>query len=95
MEGISKEEINLIIDFFNNSNLTKQELTYQLYSRCKELDPWLPIENAPKDRELWLYCEQSGQFAGRYHAGTKEWSLRSGWTCYPTHYKELPEDPNG
>lgn len=96
--GISKEEIASILEYFDKGNLSKDELVYQLYSRCKELDPWLPIENAPKgergflalgvDRDSieWLSDIGEDKF---YNNNSNNFTSRKHWS----HYKLLPEDP--
>ena len=56
---------------------------------CKpeELNPWLPIAHAPKDRPVLLYgahvpiCKMFVGYAA------------DNWLWKPTHYQELPEDP--
>ena len=51
----------------------------------KELNPWLPIADAPKDRDLILF----------YHTDLKEIGRFNKVSCghKPTHYQELPADP--
>ncbi len=56
---------------------------------CKELNPWMPIdENTPKDKQFLLYVDK-GPVIGRQFVG----EIRFNWIYAPTHYRELPEDP--
>ncbi len=62
-----------------------------LQTECNELNPWLPIESAPKDRPILLFMPDCyGWEVGKWIDRTNKWS------CYPyqpTHYQELPCDP--
>lgn len=96
MEGISKNDVREIINYFNNCNITKQELSYQLYSRCKELDPWLPIENAPKEGVFLVYLpnEKLKIQAAKFHPNINVIGNSFAFDLTePTHYKPLPPDP--
>lgn len=62
---------------------------------CAELNPWQPIESAPKDREILVFAPsydglRSLRQISKYHpdAGYCIDELR-----HPTHWQELPEDP--
>lgn len=64
----------------------------KLLNECKELNPWMPIETAPKDEsEILLYVP------GCYGCEIGRWSINlDEWSCYPyipTHWQELPNDP--
>lgn len=66
MEGISKKTLQKIYDGFDSgmpvNNLTdlqfnvscKEFIKLLIETQCKELDPWLPIQDAPKDRKIIL-----------------------------------------
>jgi hypothetical protein len=86
MEGISKNDVSEIINYFSNCNITKQELSYQLYSRCKELDPWLPISDAPLNETLHLFTAYRNE---QTFATLSSEEQRK----YFTHYKELSPNP--
>jgi len=62
MEGISKEDLMTIIKYGIDTcrPLTDIEvLEVLLVHWCKELNPWMPIETAPENREfLALSCER-------------------------------------
>lgn len=60
----------------------------------KELNPWLPIADAPKDRPILL------RVSGFAIEGIAEYGMSNSWLTLvtkqqvrPTHYQELPEDP--
>jgi len=75
------------------SGVKSDELLDNLIAECEELNPWLPIENAPKDKELLL--SSSGQrFVGEWCEQHGRWEDNCGCGIYPDKYKELPEDPN-
>lgn len=104
MIGISKKEL---IDFDPWKYDNQQDLLNAILKECHELDPWLPIEDAPRDRKIKAYNPFIGQYITRYTNGQ--------WPCFgaselawmkiskedgasihypqPTHYKEISEDP--
>lgn len=50
--GISKERL---VELKDNLSDNQSKLFMQLLiAECKELNPWLPIESAPKDRRILL-----------------------------------------
>lgn len=97
MKVISKKAVSELFNkFYNDESMRVDELEILLIEACKELDPWLPIdENTPKDKRLNLYWEGYGWYTG-------EWRRNQFWidamlsvplNIQPTHYKLLPEDP--
>lgn len=90
MEGISKERLHEI--FENESALFSVK---DLIHECKELDPWLPIdENTPKDKELAFITKEYGKVIGKWFSvNDGGWWVAACMPVTPTHYKELPEDP--
>ena len=93
MIGISKEKLANINPWVFE---TQQDLLNFILDSCKELDPWLPIENAPKDRYVRVFAPAyqdlpSLQQVCKWHesAGFCIDELRT-----PTHYKELDDEPN-
>lgn len=56
---------------------------------------WQPIETAPRDGELVLLVDKSGERYVGYHSRRRShWVTRPGeWRIYPTHWQSLPEDP--
>lgn len=87
MEGISKETLE---DYHNIArsigDLIRSQVIRDLLSECKELDPWLPIdENTPKDKELLLYYparENDDDFDMPKIQSVGYWSVPLGiWVC--------------
>lgn len=96
MRGISEKDLR---EKFRNlywSTDDERQLLTALLTECKELNPWLPIdENTPKDKNILVYAPpyqdlQSLQQVCKWHesAGFCIDELRT-----PTHYQELPEAP--
>jgi hypothetical protein len=86
--GISKDDL-LKIDPWQYDN--QQDVLDAILDQCTELNPWLPIEQAPKHRRTLLYfpsCfnEEPLVIEG-YSASTTINGVK------PTHYQELPADP--
>lgn len=85
--GISKERLEDLEDFISahSTNWLYQEILVE----CTELNPWLPIdESTPKDRQVLLYVDK-GPESCRQWVGYAD----NNWPWLPTHYQELPEDP--
>ena len=90
MRGITEERL---MDLAEQSEYSR--LLADLLDECTELNAWQPIETAPKDREILVYAPPYQDLKSltkiiAYHdsAGYCIDELR-----YPTHWKELPEDP--
>ena len=86
MKGITEERLTQLL---GEAYAEYEELfIYNLLNNeCKELQPWQPIESAPKDRPVLLYgghvpCCQ--MFVGHADAN---------WYWKPAHWCELPLDP--
>jgi hypothetical protein len=63
---------------------------------------WQPIETAPKDKDILLYCpEYKGIYIGQsWTAYDEEENYTYFWVSqigevYPTHWQPLPEPPTG
>ena len=70
------------------------EILDLLIKECKELNPWLPVdENTPKDREILGLID--GNYKSIIHFGSfaKNWINDCGDIEIPTHWQELPENP--
>lgn len=99
MRGISEERLRELAKQIRNSdesNSAALSMLDFLLSECKELDPWLPIdENTPKDRPLLLKANCGTAIEGSFV------DLDGGYwidhfthdEIYPTHYQELPAEP--
>ncbi len=87
-EVISKERLLEIAKAPINKNNEELQfiLRWLITTECKELDPWLLIENAPLNRRIRLFTKYDlRQVDGTlYFDDDKE--------TY-THYKLVPEDP--
>lgn len=67
-----------------------------LIKECKELNPWLPIdENTPKNRTVWLSNGKNMCLAIWSLDRWREivWMNTDNTDCNFTHWQELPEDP--
>lgn len=78
--GISKEKLIEIIEDWSTNDRAK--VYDKIISQCTELNPWNPIESAPKDIRLLLWHEPSEQ-------------ILTGNSDFPncTKWQELPADP--
>lgn len=99
MRGISEKDLR---EKFRNlywSTDDDRQLLTALLTECKELNPWLPIENAPKECPLWLF--NGVKVIGQWDDCLCEWSVLplfwGGQTFDKskpfTHYQKLPDDP--
>ena len=101
MRGISEKDLR---EKFRNlywSTDDERQLLTALLTECKELNPWLPIdENTPKDKRLNLYWPGNGWITGSW----VQLNNNVGYFIHdllkyqpppikPTHYQELPDDP--
>ena len=69
---------------------------------------WLPIETAPKDCDILLYCQCHGAVRGKWnddrygkkpnpywtHDREKIWGVNAIRADQPTHWRPLPDAPN-
>lgn len=95
MRGITEDRLKEVFSKLYWSRNDEKELFNALLSECTELNAWQPIGTAPKDREILVYAPPYQDLKSltkiiAYHdsAGYCIDELR-----YPTHWKELPEDP--
>lgn len=80
MRGITEERLKEMI------NIGWRADYETILEECKELNTWMPIESAPKDRRILLFfikgnCTVTGIL--------REDIDKSNYS----HWKELPEDP--
>jgi len=88
--GISKKYLESIINEEKYGGLLSE-----LISKCTELDPWLPIdENTPRGKSV-LFKRNHTQTVGTLIPDGQEFACFDGYhqRIYPTHWKELTEDP--
>ena len=96
MEGIREETLSeLFKKFYDDEAMRVDELETLLMSACKELDPWLPIdENTPKDRPIVVYCPPYQDLESL--VSKCKWHESAGFCVdelrTPTLWKELPKD---
>lgn len=96
--GISKEDLIEKFSTLYWQSSDCNELLMKLLNECKELDPWLSIENAPKDKVIWLFAD-GGKYLGNWEAGGVGDGIGYWVTIpfcnklLPKLWKELPEDP--
>lgn len=90
MRGISKEELRRLRDYYFSLGINPVIDINNLIEQCKELNPWLPIdENTPKDRPLLLKANCGVAVEGSFNGyWWEEHLLRT--EIRPTHYQELP-----
>lgn len=96
MRYISEKEIINVFDRYFEEKPITEDIETLLLSECKELNTWLPIdENTPKDRRLNLYWKGYGWFTGQWRMGQYfcDAGLMVPVNIKPTHYQELPPDP--
>lgn len=83
MRGITDERLMVFKEHCQNQS--DLELYEYLLTRCKELNPWKPIESASLGKQLRLYSVYGVQIDGQL-VNEEERKLY-------THWQELPEDP--
>lgn len=100
--GISKEMLPRLMDKIsdlcdNEDNIDYYVIEKLLINECTELSPWLPIEQAPKDRKILLLWPELGVMEGEWIVDVfwcDMWELAG---CImreqPTHYQELTDPP--
>lgn len=92
MIGISKKEL---IDFDPWQYDNQQDLLNAILNKCRELDPWLPIEDAPKDRYVRVFAPAYQDLPALQQVC--KWHESAGFCIdelrTPTHYKELDDEP--
>lgn len=95
MRGISEKTLQQKLE----SLLSYQEdyeLLKELIEECKELNPWLPIdENTPVNRYLLCLSPAGRKEVLRLDWHSNTWRTQAGLeTPYiPTHYQELSDGP--
>lgn len=70
-------------------------------------DEWRPIETAPRDRSVLLWCpadqrQRVGEWSKSVDTGDEAWRFATFWLdetfhvllCNPTHWRPLPTPPD-
>ena len=98
MRGISEERLDqLFNEFFDSDDYSFEACANKILSECQELNQWQDISSAPKDRDLILLFDDIGTIRGKwcefcqFHAPNELIYFKS----KPTHWMELPEQPEG
>ena len=94
-EGIRKQDLpNFLLclkDIYSNDNEYMQDYDVEklLAEYCKELDPWLPIDdNTPKDQDILITDKSKRKYICRlFSSGI--WCTQGKLDFIPTHYKLL------
>lgn len=70
-------------------------MIYALINECEELNPWQPIETAPKDRSILLFSPDTIRkiVVGHYDSVSLKFKGYAEQYDNPTHWQELPENP--
>lgn len=95
--GISKEAAKRIGQVLDSIKYLECSIEDRLLDECKELDPWLPIdENTPKNGEEILLCSMFDQAVCYW----RDDEVKTGWTwglenkfLNPIGWKKLSELP--
>ena len=91
MIGITKKEL---IDFDPWQYDNQQDLLNAILKECHELDPWLTIGDAPKDRYILIFDGMArSKVVAKFDLAIGLYLDRCRVAVYASHYKELPEDP--
>ena len=83
------------LSFNNDYSIVEAMVIQRLLNECKELNLWLPIEKAPKDK--WVLCwieDLSAKYILRFDTAHNAWvdqGLKKFMT--PDLYQYLPDDP--
>lgn len=86
--GISKEKLKKCLGWARPVH--REFIKYLIDMECTELNPWLPIEQAPLNRKIRLVHK------GQLGEGQVDSTLyNESDKKYFTHYQELPADPTG
>lgn len=94
--GISKEELRRLRDHYFSLGINPVIDINNLIEQCKELNPWLPIENAPKNGTRVLLSHPAWDAASTGCFDGSNWIIQPGILPFknqPTHYQELPPKP--
>lgn len=86
MKYISEERLAEIKDSIQDGQ--SKLFVHLLMTECKELNPWQPIESAPKNRKIMIFSDAYGWEFGWYNEKSARWS------CYPHKpeaWMEIPE----
>ena len=88
MKGIGKETIlKMLANRDPIPDARSVRILQGLLAECKELDPWMPIENAPIGRPIRLFSKVLSR------SNTDGILFEERNRQFYSYWKELPEDP--
>jgi hypothetical protein len=110
MEGISEKRLKILLNraIETSDGGSVRAYIYLLERECKELNPWMPIETAPKDRNILVFNPMTGIYTSKFIDGNWPyfgWNELTGFKIdkddpaasvhypHPTHWQELPPKP--
>ena len=91
MRGITEEMLKKKLSYFDSDDFTisggiEENYIMELLDECQELNPWQPIETAPKDRRiLLLFIKGKCSVTGSLREDQDKFNY--------SHWMELPEPP--
>jgi hypothetical protein len=92
MRGITEERLKFIFQSLYWCSEGCEDTLNKLLRECQEINPWQPIETAPKDRKVLLFYPPTPRDEPKTIIGYADW--HNGYvSCNPTHYQELPKGP--
>ena len=100
MHGIDEETLLAVRKSLAAEGLNTDVIDALISLKVQELNPWLPIdENTPKDREILLFYPANDTYTqrkalGYWDGNYFETNIDSLYGEMPTHYQELPGDPD-
>lgn len=86
MRVITEERLRELSKTIGADSICAIFIKQVLLAECTELNPWQPIETAPKDRPIMLF------YPG-YMPVNVPYFNPGETDLLPTHWQELPEDP--
>lgn len=99
MRGIDEETLIAVRKSLAAEGLNTDVIDALISLKVRELNPWLPISQAPEDKPIWAFNGQ--KVIVQWNKCLNEWAVLpvfwSGLTFDRTkpftHYQELPDDP--
>ena len=94
MRGIREERLKVLKKQYKCS--FNDAIFDYLLKECQELNPWMPIdENTPMNRYLLCVNSVGRKDVLRLDGHSNTWRTQDGLAAHylPTHYQELPDDP--
>ena len=96
MRGIDEETLLAVRKSLAAEGLNTDVIDALISLKIRELNPWLPIdENTPMNRYLLCVNSVGRKDVLRLDGHSNTWRTQDGLAAHylPTHYQELPDDP--